>query len=311
MRRATRPSFGVLFNPNAGSGRRRSDDLLAIVDGRGFVRCVKTDAELKAFVLEVQSSHVDVVAVAGGDGTLGRVATALYQHLGSECPVLAPIGGGTMNTVATSLGVPRRPAARGLRRLIEADSGRYRLRRQGTMRIGVDRLGFMFGVGVPARFLQLYESGGRPGRSRAASSLARLLLAVVRRDALATDLFARVEATVRLEPPALEIDDFSLLYAAVIDDIGLGFRPTPRAEQGLDGFQLLAGTASATTLVRALPAIWRGRSVSGPGWRDELASEVHIAFRQPTVYMVDGDVDDAPDELVVRSGPAFEFLVGA
>jgi diacylglycerol kinase family enzyme len=301
----------VLLNPQAGSGNTELAALSSQVGGGGFAAHVGTPAELWEFARRAQREAVAIVAVCGGDGTLGRVATALAQCYGEgELPALAPLGGGTMNTIARSLGMRRpRPEAT-LRSLLAGDASRTS---QSTMRIdgaeGRTRIGFMMGAGVPARFLWRYEQGARLGAWRAARVLGELIGSALIGGRAARELFVTVDGKASVDGRDLGLTRLSIVYAAVIDDIGLGFRPTPRARERLGTFQVLVGDARAMDLARALPRLRSDRGIGGEPWIDVCGSSLDVAFGEPTVYMVDGDVEAPVRQLDVRAGPIIQMLV--
>lgn len=306
------PCVAVLVNPEAGlsTGQDQTAALAAIVGDRGFVRRVSAVDELAAFASEARDAGVDIVAVRGGDGTLGRAATAVATaYADVSLPILAPLGGGTMNTIARSLGLRRSRPEIGIGRIVGGDLSAQSTVRQGTMRLAGGRLGFMVGAGVPARFLALYGQGRVLGTGRAVRVLARLIASSVLGGGAAREMFAAVAARAELDGRDVGLDRISLVYCATIDQIGLGFRPTPRAREQVGRFQVLLGSVGELDLARALPRIWRGRGVLGRGWMDACGAGLHIAFHEPTLYMVDGDVGEPIGELDLRAGPVFEMLV--
>lgn len=306
--------IAVLLNPQAGAGKTQLGDLAGQLGGNGFAAEVGTPVELRDFARRARAAAVAVVAVCGGDGTLGRVTTALAECYGEgELPALAPLGGGTMNTIARSLGLRRpRPAAT----LAALLAGEARRVAQSTMCIDAGetpaapmRIGYMLGAGVPARFLRLYEEGAELGAWRAARVLTHLVASALIGGRAARQLFVTVAGTVAVDGEDLGLSRLSIVYASVIDDIGLGFRPTPRARQRLGEFQVLAAEAREMDLARALPRIRSGRGIGGPPWVDVCGSSLDVAFAEPTVYMVDGDVEEPVRRLDVRSGPIVQMLV--
>lgn len=298
----------VLVNPEAGSRAAAVSQLEEALAGRGFVREVSTPPALREFARAARLANVDVIALCGGDGTLGRLVTAVCAEFGEgPFPAVAPLGGGTMNTIARSLGLCRgRPETR-LRSVV----GRVAVKRvrQGTMFVNGRRLGFMLGAGVPARFLEVYERGSRLGALRAVRVLGELLVSAFSGGSAAERLFMPVRGSLSIDGRDLGCERMSILYAAVIDDIGLGFRPTPRARDRLGAFEILAADADAMALVRALPRIWWRGGVGADPWLDVIGEHLIVAFAEPTVYMIDGDVEKAVTELDVRAGPLVEMLV--
>lgn len=90
----------LIHNPGAGSQTERdADALLRLLRTAGHE--VRYQSARSADWKEALQSPADVVAVAGGDGTVARVAKAL---VGRGIPV-APLPAGTANNIARTLGL--------------------------------------------------------------------------------------------------------------------------------------------------------------------------------------------------------------
>jgi diacylglycerol kinase (ATP) len=94
----------LIHNPGAGSTRKKhAEGLVAMLRGAGHeVRYQSSKDDDWDKVLEAPA---DVVVVAGGDGTVSRVAKRL---VGAGVP-LAPLPSGTANNISRSLGLVDRP----------------------------------------------------------------------------------------------------------------------------------------------------------------------------------------------------------
>ena len=100
----------LIYNPRAGSWRteQRIAAIQFALERAGFtVEARPTEAPGHATVLAVEAAEagLDAVFAHGGDGTLREAAAGL---LGSPT-ALAPIPGGTVNVIATALGLPHNP----------------------------------------------------------------------------------------------------------------------------------------------------------------------------------------------------------
>ena len=134
----------VIFNPTA--GRRRSRLLTATLAELRKLGCsvavaetaVKGDAE--TFAAGVRRSEFDVIAVAGGDGTINEVVNGL----GDDAPPLAVIPLGTANVLALELGFVADPA-RLARAIARAEAHPIRVGR-----VNGRRFVMMVGVGFDA-----------------------------------------------------------------------------------------------------------------------------------------------------------------
>ena len=101
----------VIVNPTAGP-RRRGRARLAIetlgrLGAHVVVRETTCRGDAERFAAEASLRDFDVIAAAGGDGTIGEAANGL----GPDSPPLAIIPLGTANVLASELGLPLDPAA--------------------------------------------------------------------------------------------------------------------------------------------------------------------------------------------------------
>lgn len=311
----------VLFNPRSGRNRRaparERARLARAVPGVPLVG-TSTPLELADAAKELAAARVRVVGIAGGDGTAGRVVGAVLAAWRPELgplPAFALLRGGTMNTVANSVGVPRR---RPLRFLVEVrdalEAGRpLDLTPRGTLVVGA-RTGFLFGTGAVHGFLAAYYAAGdgTPTPLTAAKTLARGVGSTM----LGGDFVQRMAAPFR---GSVELDDGttwpSRPYLAVaggtVADIGLGFRPFPRFAERDGAFHLLGIHASKLGFVLRLPAVHRARSM-GPGATYEAVTRWAVIHgddgRVP--HMVDGDLEAHEGPLRVEAGPSVSFVRG-
>lgn len=98
----------VIYNPVAGARRRRRlEGVLHHLGARGCVVTLRETngcGEARIFAQDAASGEWDVVAAAGGDGTVNEVINGLY---GLNVP-LAVIPMGTANVLAAEIGMPTR-----------------------------------------------------------------------------------------------------------------------------------------------------------------------------------------------------------
>jgi diacylglycerol kinase (ATP) len=95
----------LLHNPSAGSERHSGEELIGAIEAAGHrvVARVSHGDDLRAGL--PANVRCDLVAVAGGDGTVGRAAIAL---IGSNLPVaVLPLG--TANNISRTLGIRGTP----------------------------------------------------------------------------------------------------------------------------------------------------------------------------------------------------------
>lgn len=300
--------IGLIFNPLAGQNRRDPSVALRLarkLGDHGVVAIPRSLDELFRTAEDFLRLRIDVLGIAGGDGTNHVTLTGFHRiWRGRPLPPLALLRGGTMNTVASSLGLPRGQPERLLDRLLRHYTERpLELVSHTTMDIE-GQLGFLFGTGIVPAFLRAYYATGEPSPWTATKTLARLTTnALVNGSLRDESIEAEVTTNVGDHWP---LRRYSTIAAATIRDIGLGFRPFARAGEVPATFHLLGIHARPREIVADLPRIFRGEGMREGKANEALAREATIFVRQRMLpYMIDGDLKmHDGSELTVRLGPS-------
>ena len=144
-----------------------------------------------------KARDIDVVCVSGGDGTVHTVLTAmLAAYDGAQLPRVAILRAGTMNTVARGLGI--RGNAIDILNFVGRATRPARCQRRvvGSSR-DHQHYGFLFGVGLFARFLEVYYEGSEPGPAKAAWLMCRAACSSLVGGRLIRRIMAPYEGSVR------------------------------------------------------------------------------------------------------------------
>ena len=304
----------LIVNANAGATRRNPtlpERLRAAAEGRAELFITHDEAELQRTAENLAAREVQQVGVVGGDGTASTTLTALWRAYGEQrLPDVAFLRGGTMNTVALSLGISWRPPVQLLKRALRSWSGHARYVERPAMQVG-DRLGFLFGTGMMAGYLsEYYEQGnGHPTPITAVQVLGKSVLSAI----TGGGTFARICRTddleVHHEGGVWESRNYITVGAGTVAQVGLGFRPFYRSSEDHRRFHLLAIKGTGMQIARDLPSVWLGR-----GMRPETAYETTTPWaelrssRGPFGYFVDGDLLVAGSRLRLQRGPLFRIL---
>jgi diacylglycerol kinase family enzyme len=251
-----------------------------------------------------------IIAVHGGDGTLHKTLSALLRAFGDQpLPPIAILGGGTMNVVASSLGIRAR-ALPFLARLAALDrAGRapaviYRR----CMRVG-EQVGFVFGNGLLANFLVEYYAGRQYGPARAVWLLVRLLFSALVGGPFVRRVFKRFWGVVVVDGETLKFPDLMAVGAGTVREVGMGFKLLHQADDDLDRFAVLAIHAGARALVSDLLAVQRGRGIAPDHAFSTVASDVQIRPLEPDMpYTIDGDIYRAGNSLHIELGPRLAIV---
>lgn len=310
-------SFAVIANPNAkvfADDRTQLDALYRLTSGKGLLVTPNTTEELEDDLREMMVDDPETgkerprfLAIAGGDGTVSQVVTALlrvwdHDHL----PDVALLHGGTMNTISKSLG-NRGTAVEQLEALI-AGTGLKHTRRF-SLQVGADRYGFLFGVGIIPRYIERYEAAGDPSPRRAAEVLGRLVLSAFTGGEDAASFFAPTRLDVFVDGKQLPLKEWLLVAAGGVDDVGLRFRPFAGMLLKPNHFGLFASASKPSAFAWDLLSFRLHRrarhSLAFHAWPREL----RLVAPEPIRYNLDGELEQAGTTLTVCTGPSLRFVL--
>jgi diacylglycerol kinase family enzyme len=303
--------LAIILNPLAGGGdrydERRIKSLRALVGARGVIFSTARHDLVDAVAEGVKERGVGTLGIIGGDGTISSTLTALHRAYGdAPLPRLALLRGGTMNTIANALGIPRKQPEELIRRLLESRSSTVVMR--ATIKVE-NRLGFLFCSAAMVGFLHvLYGTRERgQGSLRALSLLAKGSWQALTGGELIEKIETPLAATIRLDGEEHPQRRYTVLAAGTVEQIGLGFRPFPRAAECEDQFQIFAFHGSMQLLARQLPRIRRGLPMQKGLGFDPLARKLEVMTETPSFeYALDGDIYQSSNKLLVEAGPRVE-----
>ncbi len=276
------PGIGVVLNPKSRHNLRdprAATRLAQALGAHGVVREARSIDELYRIAEDFRRDDIDVLAISGGDGTNHVTLTGFLDvYGGAVMPQVALLRGGTMNTVANSVGV-RRGAPEGLLgRLIRGYAQRASAPLENVerhvMRIapragGKAHYGFLFGTGVVAGFLAEYYRDRDPTPLVAAKTLLRAVgSALVRGDTIRR-MARPFRGSVALDDGTRWPErEYLTVTPGTIGHIGLNFKPFRRYDERPAAFHILGIYASAQSVVaRAAAHPSRGAHPSGKSLR--------------------------------------------
>jgi diacylglycerol kinase family enzyme len=311
-------SIGVVLNPRSKRNLRdpsAATRLARTLGDHGVVREARSLDELHRIAEDFKRLRIEVLGISGGDGTNHVTITGFIDvYGGSALPQLAFLRGGTMNTVANSVGVRHGRPEGLLGRLIHAYAARASRPLQDVerhvMRIG-DQYGFLFGTGVVYGYLAEYYKGGEATPLVAAKTLLRGVGSTMVHGEMIRRMAEPFRGSVTLDD-GTEWDerDYLAVAGGTIDHIGLNFRPFRRYAERPGAFHLLGIHASPFQFVCDLPRIWNAEPMR-PGRTYEATPErAWVRSRDGVMrYMIDGDLHEKRGELEVSIGPRVRIVV--
>ncbi|MFT4625132.1 MAG: diacylglycerol kinase (ATP) [Myxococcota bacterium] len=306
--------LAVITNPRARRNRRhlgRRQELEGVVAGVGEVWAPDGFDELAEVLTDLHARAVPLLVVDGGDGTLHRVLSTASSVWGDDpLPRVAILRGGTMNIVADSIG-SRGASTDVLARIVAHVRAGEPLRRTVRWALGVEgRLGFLFGNGIVARYLEVhYEGGGSVWN--AARLLGAGALSAMVGGPLAQRLSRPWTGEVVLDGASHGRRDWTAVAIGTVEQIGLQFTPFPDVASSPGQLQLVEVGGGIGSLARDLPNIYLGRHLKRPGNATRLGRRVILRGDSEMAYMLDGEFYRGGAELVVEPQRPVEFVLPA
>lgn len=265
--------------------------------------------DLEAVVATIAARGTDTVILAGGDGSYMAGTTALHHAFGAKLPQLAFAPGGTVSTVARNWGLRGDEASYARRLVLQSVSGTAATSTHPTLCVrddrGGDRVGFIFGAGLIARFFDAYYAAEAQGYAGAALLVARIFAGTFTRGELATRVLTPSACRLEVDGAQQASPVWNLIAASVVGDLGLHMRLLYRAAERSDRFHVVASSLPARGLS---PQVWRvlaGRRLAGEGHVDTLASRVTLEGAGH--YVLDGECIEA-GRVTVTPGPVLSYV---
>lgn len=295
----------VVVNRCARDLAQRGPLLEVIRKPRPGVRVVETGSMAELEDAAREAVKASAVVLAGGDGSYMAGVSALRRATHALPPIaLAP--GGTVSTVARNWGLHGNPVRYAERLLDAVAHDRAFVTERPTLAVG-DRVGFIFGAGLVARFFEVYEDQGAPGYAGAARIVGRIFAGSFVGGALARRVLTPVPCRLEVDGREAPFCRVSLVSASVVRDFGLHMRVCYRAAERSDRFHLVATPLGPRALGPQMPLVLAGRPLLG-NRVDTLAEGAMLRFPEGEgAYVLDGDLFRS-DAVTIRPGPVLSVL---
>jgi len=299
---------GLIVNPK--SRRNRFAGALRRWRAEGVpVEAPQTREALDAALARFAALGLDLLAVAGGDGTLREVLTRAPRHFSSGLPPLAVLPAGKTNALAQDLGAPRDWTLEAALKSAAAGTVRSRRPLEISRRHSGDppTRGFILGAGAFVRATQIAQATHRLG------AFDNLAVGATLAAAAARTLFGRDDGRWRAgEPMRLGIGSepvrekrYFLVMVSTLQQLPLGLRPFGTDVEGL---KMLAVEAPPRRLGAALPLLTSGKAadwLETAGYHRLRPERFDLALASSLV--LDGEVFPG-GELSVGMGAPVDFV---
>ena len=307
--------IAVIFNPHAKGNRRRPERasrFAAILGDRGAVFETTRLDQVRDACREALAMGPDLLCFCGGDGTNHLVLSDLVpacRQAGRALPALHFLRGGSMNTIAWSIGIRRAPE-KALARIVAMHRAGVPL---ATTRLGTVRLdgrhGYIWGNGYSYSFLEeYYAAGARGGPRRAARIVGKMIAATLTGGDFLERLARRVEGRLVVDGKEVGFPDYGMILAGFAEYLGIGFKSLYRAREREGYFHVVATALPPMRVLAQVHRFFAGKPLRGPNHFDALARELVFQTPEPEGYFLDGELYKAR-ELVLTPGPVLEVAV--
>jgi diacylglycerol kinase family enzyme len=311
------PGIGVIVNPhargNVNGGDERAQQLADVLGSDGVVRVTESLPAIQEVAREFRGRDTEILAICGGDGSYHCTLTGFRGVYGdAPLPLLLPLRAGTINYVAKATGGRRGRPEQVLARVVrDYRHGRtYETTERDLLRVNGTEYGFVLSFGTAVNYLRAYYAMEKQGPLQAARLLTRLIVSALAGTHISRAVFQAIAADVECDGLPVPFRQFTFFFAATVDRIALGFRPTYLATRKPGYFHVVGGPIPASRLIRRALRVYRGFPTGEPTLYDNLGRRLTIRFFRPEHYMLDGDILAPADRLEVDVPCRVTFIRG-
>lgn len=304
--------IGVVTNPrarkNAGNPNR-VERLREILGREGVFRATRTPGEISDAAREFRHEKIDILVIDGGDGTLHHTLSAFISiYSGMDLPPIALLPGGTMNTIAKSLGIKGLSEAI-LQRILSTirEGAPFGVVRANTLKVN-DRYGFIFGLGFPVSLMKAYYRGRGRGRWKTIRVVLKILFSTLEKDSGGGNFFHPFEVDIWLNGEKLPMGRYTAILGSTVKEVGLGFKPTRRAGEREGLFQILCCDMGPKRMGLNALRVVLGMELSDSKLLDRMVTRSVITLKRPTDMQIDGEIFTDQKEIRLHVGPAIRFI---
>lgn len=286
------------------------EDLGRILGDWGRLEAPDGFEEVNALAKELLVERPDVLAINGGDGTLGVVMTALDKGWDdSAFPQILLLRGGTMNTVAKNLGIkgtPRTLLSQAVARTASGDG----LRTKTRWMLNVNgRLGFWFGNGVISNFMRPYYTGAPPSPLKGLYVLLRAVWSAVVGGAFAKQIAAPARCRLEIDGRIWPHTTWLAIGVGTLIDAGLGFKVFYRLKREPGKAHVVGFACTPFRMAITVPKMYNGYALERDDMMDETGVDIVLRSATTQHYMVDGDLLTAEGDIRIGLSRPIQLVV--
>jgi diacylglycerol kinase family enzyme len=308
------PGIGIITNPNSKANKRdpsKSALLGYILGQQGQLAVTNCIEHLHQVAHSFKDSKIEILAINGGDGTISQTLSAFVGAYGSEpLPKIALLRGGTMNVLASNLGIRGTPE-RLLFHLVERYSASKIPAPISLQSLDVNgRIGFLYADGVAYRVLDEFYRN-KSNAFGAILLVLRLAGSSLTQGNLSKKIIKSQDIEIESEGLGRRKISSTMLFVSTIDRMPLGLKLFPHARSSPGRFQVVDVISAPERLLFDLPKIIQKSELGDTDQRISFCSpRLSIKSHDTYNYSVDGELYTSPvnEEVIIKMGPKFEFI---
>jgi diacylglycerol kinase family enzyme len=302
---------GVILNPYSKKYKKNPDGLermAFIVGDKASCKSTHDLVDLMRVAEEFKTREIDILAISGGDGTIHCTLTTFLRVYGEKpLPKITFLRGGTLNTVAATMGV-RSSTERILSDLLVKyhEDIPFEVKKLRLMKIN-DDYGCIFGLGLIYNFMDSYYAG-TPGAWGAVKTLSKCIGSGIVNGAFVRRMFRRFDAEVLVNGKSWPFANYSAIYAASIRQFGLGFNVFYHMMTQNEKFHAQAFSMPPRWILPYIKRMHDGKNSGSEDVVDEMAETMEIRLSEPAPYTIDGDMLPGLTYFKIGVGPELSIL---
>lgn len=307
--------IGVVLNPFSKSYKKnptKLDQMAFIIGDKASCRPTEDLDDLHRVADEFKSRNIDVLAISGGDGTIHCTLTEFIKVYGDKpLPKIYFLRGGTLNTIAASLGIKGNTEKLMSDLLIRYhEDQKFETRKLRLTKIN-DSYGCIFGMGVIYNFMLEYYKNPNLNAIIAAKVLAQAIGSALIHGPMSQRMFRRFDAEVIVNGKAWPYANYCALFSGSIRQLGLEFNVFNSMLTQNEKIHTIGISMTPRELIPHVKRMHDGLPVRAvDGLIEEAADMMEIHCAEPMPFTIDGDmIDGGVKDFYVSPGPELTVLI--
>lgn len=308
------PGIGVVLNPFSKKYKRNPDklDQMAFIIGdKASCRPTEDLDDLHRVADEFKSRDVDVLAISGGDGTIHCTLTEFIKVYGEKpLPKIYLLRGGTLNTIAATLGIRGNTENLMSNLLIRYhEDQKFEVKKLRLTKIN-DSYGCIFGMGLVYNFMEEYYKNPNLNALIAAKVLTQAISSAILHGKMSQRLFRRFDAEVIVNGKPWPYANYAALFSGSIRQLGLEFNVFNSMLTQNEKIHAMGISMTPRELVPYVKRMHDGLPMTNvDGIIEEAAETMEIHCAEPMPFTIDGDMIEGVRDFYVTPGPELTVLV--